>query len=56
MRGEAPGQRLRQRPFYLYGAFTVDLDACTIVDDRNATLVVENIEIERERASAAREP
>jgi hypothetical protein len=35
------------RPFYLYGAFTVDLDARTIVDDRNAAPVVENMEIER---------
>jgi hypothetical protein len=34
-------------PFYLYGAFTADLDACTILDDRNADPVVENIEIER---------
>jgi hypothetical protein len=34
-------------PFYLYGAFTVDLDTCTVVDDRNAEPVVENIEIER---------
>jgi hypothetical protein len=30
----------------LYGAFTVDLDACTIVDDRNAEPVVRNIDIE----------
>jgi hypothetical protein len=34
-------------PFWLYGAFTVDLDACTIVDDRNAEAVVQNIDIER---------
>ncbi len=34
-------------PFYLYGAFTVDLEACTITDDRNADLVVGNIAIER---------
>jgi hypothetical protein len=29
----------------MYGAFTVDLDACTITDDPNADPVVENIEI-----------
>jgi hypothetical protein len=34
-------------PFWLYGAFTVDLDACTLVDDRNAGPVVQNIDIER---------
>jgi hypothetical protein len=34
-------------PFYLYGAFTADLDSCIVVDDRNADPVVENIEIER---------
>jgi hypothetical protein len=33
-------------PFWLYGAFTVDLDACTIVDDRNAEPIVSNIRIE----------
>jgi hypothetical protein len=33
-------------PFYMYGAFTVDLDTCTIVDDSNAEPIVENIEIE----------
>jgi hypothetical protein len=29
----------------MYGAFTVDLEACTITDDRNAAPVVENIRI-----------
>ena len=32
--------------YWLYGAFTVDLDACTIVDDRKAEPVVENINLE----------
>jgi hypothetical protein len=31
--------------YSMYGAFTVDLEACTITDDRNADPVVENIEI-----------
>jgi hypothetical protein len=31
--------------YSMYGAFTVDLDACTIIDDRNADPVVQNIEI-----------
>jgi hypothetical protein len=31
--------------YSMYGAFTVDLEACTIVDDRNADPVVENIVI-----------
>jgi hypothetical protein len=30
----------------LYGAFTVDLDACTIADDPNADPIVRNIQIE----------
>jgi hypothetical protein len=34
-------------PFWLYGAFTADLDACTIADDRNAEPVVQNIQVER---------
>jgi hypothetical protein len=34
-------------PFYMYGAFTVDLDACTIVDDRDAEPIAENIQIEK---------
>jgi hypothetical protein len=29
----------------MYGAFTVDLEACTITDDRNAGPVVQNIKI-----------
>ena len=33
-------------PFCLYGAFTVDLDACTIVDDPDAAPVVRNFTIE----------
>jgi hypothetical protein len=41
------GQGFGTGPFYLYGAFTVDLDGCTIVDDRNAGPVVENIDIEQ---------
>src|SRR5262245_28373791 len=32
--------------FCMYGAFTVDLDTCTIADDRNAEPIVQNIEIE----------
>jgi hypothetical protein len=31
--------------FWMYGAFSVDLEACTIIDDRHAEAVVENIEI-----------
>ena len=31
--------------YCMYGAFTVDLDACTISDDSNAQPVVQNIEI-----------
>jgi hypothetical protein len=31
--------------YSMYGAFTVDLEACTIVDDRSADAVVENIRI-----------
>jgi hypothetical protein len=31
--------------YSMYGAFTVDLEACTITDDRHADPVVENIEI-----------
>jgi hypothetical protein len=31
--------------YSMYGAFTVDLEACTITDDRNADPVVHNIEI-----------
>jgi len=31
--------------YSIYGAFSVDLEACTITDDRNADPVVENIEI-----------
>ncbi len=31
--------------YTMYGAFTVDLDACTIVDDPHADPVVENIAI-----------
>jgi hypothetical protein len=33
-------------PYYLYGAFTMDLDTCTIADDRNAAAEVQNIEVE----------
>jgi hypothetical protein len=33
-------------PLLLYGAFTVDLDACTIVDDRNAAPVTSHFTIE----------
>lgn len=32
-------------PFSMYGAFTADLDDCTIIDDPNADPVVQNIEI-----------
>lgn len=32
--------------YVMYGAFTVDLDACTITDDPNAEPVVQNIEID----------
>lgn len=32
-------------PFSMYGAFTVDLDNCTIVDDPNADPIIQNIEI-----------
>ena len=32
-------------PYFMYGAFTVDLDACTILDDRNAEPIVENIRL-----------
>jgi hypothetical protein len=31
--------------YSMYGAFTVDLEACTVVDDRQADPVVENIRI-----------
>jgi hypothetical protein len=31
--------------YFMYGAFTVDLDACTVTDDTNADPVVENITI-----------
>lgn len=31
--------------YTMYGAFTVDLETCTITDDRNADPVVENIQI-----------
>ncbi len=31
--------------YSMYGAFTVDLDACTITDDRNADPIVDNIQI-----------
>jgi len=31
--------------YSMYGAFTVDLEACTITDDRNADPVVQNIKI-----------
>lgn len=34
-------------PYWLYGAFTVDLDACTITDDRNAEPIAENIQLQR---------
>lgn len=33
--------------YWLYGAFTVDIDRCTIVDDRNAEPIVENIQLAR---------
>lgn len=32
--------------YWLYGAFTVDLDACSIVDDRQARPIVENIDLQ----------
>lgn len=32
--------------YWLYGAFTVDTDRCTIVDDRNADPIVENIQLQ----------
>lgn len=33
-------------PFYLYGAFTADLDACIVVDDRNADPVTRHFATE----------
>jgi hypothetical protein len=33
---------------WMYGAFKVDLKACTIVDDRNAAPIVENIQIAKD--------
>jgi hypothetical protein len=39
------GDRYGTGEYSMYGAFTVDLEACTIVDDRNADPVVENIRI-----------
>jgi hypothetical protein len=32
-------------PYSMYGAFTVDLEACTVSDDRNADPIVHNIRI-----------
>jgi len=32
--------------YSMYGAFVVDLERCTIIDDRDATPVVQNIQIE----------
>ncbi|HWB46787.1 MAG TPA: hypothetical protein VG900_15220 [Hyphomicrobiaceae bacterium] len=40
------GQGYGTGPYWLYGAFTVDLDACTIVDDRQAKPIVENIQLQ----------
>ena len=31
--------------YSMYGAFTADLEACTIVDDRNADPIGQNIRI-----------
>jgi hypothetical protein len=31
--------------YSMYGAFTVDLETCAIIDDRNADPIVENIRI-----------
>lgn len=36
--------------YYLYGAFTADLEAGTLTDDRRAEAIVENIEIDRGKA------
>ena len=41
------GQGYGTGPYWLYGAFTIDLDACTILDDRQAEPIVENIQLER---------
>jgi hypothetical protein len=39
------GNRYGTGEHVMYGAFTVDLEACTITDDRNAGPVVQNIKI-----------
>jgi len=45
------GSRYGDGPHLIYGAFTVDLDACTITDDRNASLGVENLDPDTGRFS-----
>ena len=39
------GESFGTGEYSMYGAFTVDLDACTIIDDRNADPIVQNIAI-----------
>ena len=41
------GQGFGTGEFSMYGAFTVDLDACTITDDPNAEPIVQNITISK---------
>jgi hypothetical protein len=42
------GQSFGTGEYLMYGAFTVDLESCTITDDPNADPVVSNIEIATE--------